>query len=288
MKPALTVLMPVYNGEKYLGQAVESILDQTFAGFDLLIIDDCSSDRSVDIIRSYRDSRIRLVQNDRNRGLIGTLNEGIELAERSYIARMDQDDISMPERLRKQIEFMETHPEVAVCGCWAVEIDENGNSLRKRETPVGPQMVKDCWRPSPIIHPSAFMRTAIAKKYTYDKNFIDAEDYELWLRIAKDHPIDNIPEYLLHYRMNSSGITNVYRQRQLQSTYAAFRKHVAYADVTYDEFCSLLFLDSKVHPLRRIYKSRRLLLRGSSDIRSFVADNRDYFNYWRESRHARP
>jgi hypothetical protein len=132
------------------------------------------------------------------------------------------------------------------------------------------------------------MRTAIARKYTYDKNFIDAEDYELWLRIAKDHPIDNIPEYLLHYRMNSSGITNVYRQRQLQSTYAAFRKHVAYADVTYDEFCSLLFLDSKVHPLRRIYKSRRLLLRGSSDILSFVADNRDYFNYWRESRHARP
>lgn len=287
MKSSITVLMPVYDGGKYLGQAIESILNQTFAGFDLLIIDDCSSDRSVDIIRSYRDSRIRLVQNDSNMGLIGTLNKGIALATGSFIARMDQDDISMPERLRKQTEFMEAHPEVAVCGCWATDIDEDGNASGKRETPVGPQMAKDYWRPSPIIHPSAFMRTAIAKKYTYDMSFIDAEDYELWLRIARDHPIDNIAEYLLHYRMNSTSITNVRRQSQLQSTYAAFRKHVMLSDLSYDEFCSLLFIDSKVHPLRRIYKSRRLLLRGRSDLRSFVADNRDYLNYWLDSRHAR-
>lgn len=287
MNPPITVLMPVFNGEKYLGQAVESILDQTFSGFELLIIDDCSSDRSFDMIRSYRDSRIRLVQNNSNMGLIGTLNKGIELAAGSFIARMDQDDISMPERLGKQIAFMETHTEVAVCGCWAIEIDENGNRLGKRETPVGRRMAKDYWRPSPIIHPSAFMRTAIARRYTYDKDFIDAEDYELWLRIARDHRIDNIPEYLLYYRMNSSSITNVHRQRQLQSTYAAFRKHVARSDLSYSEFCSLLFIDSSVHPLKRIYKSRRLLLRERSDLRSFIADNRDYLNFWLDSRHVR-
>jgi len=287
MKSLVTVLMPVYNGEKHLGQAIESILNQTFADFDLLIINDSSRDRSIDIIRSYRDSRIRLVQNDSNMGLINTLNKGIELATGSFIARMDQDDISMPERFRKQIEFMETHPEVAVCGCWAVNIDENGNSLGKRETPVGPQMAKEYWRPSPIIHPSAFMRTAIAKKYTYDKRFIDAEDYELWLRIARNHQIENIAEYLLYYRINPTSITGVHRKRQLQSTYAAFREHALDMDISYEEFCSLLFLDSKVHPIRRLYKSRRLLLKDRSDVRAFVSNNVDYLRYWLNSRHAR-
>jgi glycosyltransferase involved in cell wall biosynthesis len=275
--------MPVYNGEKYVGEAIESILTQTFADFEFLIINDCSTDKSVDIIGSYRDNRIRLLHNEVNMGLIDTLNKGIDLATGGYIARMDQDDISMPERLQRQVAFMETHPGTAVCGTWAVTIDEDGKPLGKLETPVGPRIDKDLWRPSPIIHPSAFMRTSVARHYKYNRQFIDAEDYELWLRISKDYPIENIGEYLLHYRISPTSITTVHRQRQLQSTFHAFITHVGPENMSYEEFCSLLFLSNSVHPFRRMLKSSRLLMKGWGDVRFFIWDNYAYFRYWMNS-----
>ena len=118
MNPKVTVLMPVYNGEKYLKEAITSILLQTFDDFEFLIINDGSSDASVDIIQSFRDPRIRLVHNDTNIGLIATLNKGLKLAHGKYVARMDQDDISLPRRLEKQTYFMDNNPDVGVCGTW--------------------------------------------------------------------------------------------------------------------------------------------------------------------------
>ena len=113
----LTVLMPVYNAEKYLKPALESILNQTYKDFEFLIIDDGSTDKSLEIIKSYNDSRIRLIGHEQNQKLIATLNEGIKLAQGEYIARMDADDISAPERLQKQMEFLEKHPATVVLGC---------------------------------------------------------------------------------------------------------------------------------------------------------------------------
>ena len=114
--PKITVLMPVYNGEKYLRESVDSILNQTFTDFELLIINDGSTDSSMEILNSYSDSRIRIVTNEVNLRLIKTLNKGIDLATGEYIARMDCDDIADPKRLEIQLQYMEKHPDVAVCG----------------------------------------------------------------------------------------------------------------------------------------------------------------------------
>ena len=115
--PLITVLMPVYNGAKYLNEAIDSILNQTFSDFELLIIDDGSTDQSIDLIKAYNDPRIKLIVNKKNIGQSATLNKGLELARGKYIARMDQDDISMPERLKKQMGFMDEYPKFAVPGC---------------------------------------------------------------------------------------------------------------------------------------------------------------------------
>jgi len=117
-QPQLTVLMPVYNGGPFLRSAIESILNQDFSDFDFLIIDDGSTDGSHEIAASYADPRIRLESNGRNLGLIATLNRGLDLARGTYVARMDADDIAFPDRLSKQLTFMEAHPEIGLCGTW--------------------------------------------------------------------------------------------------------------------------------------------------------------------------
>ena len=120
--PALTVLMPVYNTEKYLKEAVDSILQQSFPDFEFLIIDDSSTDSSAEIIAAYRDPRIRVLKNEKNMGMSATLNKGIEMCRTELIARMDADDISYPERLEKQFRFFESNPECALLYTWAQEI----------------------------------------------------------------------------------------------------------------------------------------------------------------------
>ena len=116
VQPKISVVMPAYNAENYIREAIDSILAQTFRDFEFLIIDDGSTDHTVEIIRSYSDSRIRLYQNERNMGVAATLNRGLDLARGEYIARMDADDISLPERFAKQAAYMDAHPDVAVCG----------------------------------------------------------------------------------------------------------------------------------------------------------------------------
>lgn len=115
-KPAISVLMPVYNSEKYLNEAIESILNQTFVDFEFIIINDASNDNSENIIESYQDSRIKYFKNEKNLGVAKTLNKGLKLAQGKYIARMDSDDISLPERLYKQFKFMEVYNDIDVCG----------------------------------------------------------------------------------------------------------------------------------------------------------------------------
>ena len=121
MNPKVTVLMPVYNCEKYLRESIESILNQTFKDFEFLIINDGSSDKSAEIVESYNDNRINFVQNEKNIGLAASLNRGLDIAKGEYIARMDADDISLPERLEKQVRFMETNPQIGICG----QLDKN-------------------------------------------------------------------------------------------------------------------------------------------------------------------
>lgn len=217
--PKITVLMPVYNGEKYLQEAINSILSQTFSNFEFLIIDDGSTDHSYKIINAYKDKRIRVIQNKFNIGLEKTLNRGILLAKGEYIARMDCDDISLPTRLQKQIDYMDANPHVTVCGTHAEIFGSKANIWTP---PVSHHQIKCCLLfNSALIHPSVIMRKKeiINNHLMYDESqkFERAEDYELWVRISKNHKLANIGEILLRHRIQASSVGRVYTQEQVYS-----------------------------------------------------------------------
>jgi len=214
-EPKVTVLMPVYNGEKYLAEAIDSILGQTFTDFEFLIINDASKDRTVEIIESYKDERIRLVHNEENLKLIATLNKGIELARGKYLARMDADDISVPHRLERQVAYLEANPSVAVCGCWADMIGEDAGHIWKfpmeHEAIKARLLFENC-----ISHPGVTVRRSILNdpKLRYDPEYTHVEDWEFWSHISMKHRLHNIQEILLHYRLNDNSVSRVYEEEQ--------------------------------------------------------------------------
>jgi glycosyltransferase involved in cell wall biosynthesis len=226
-KPKITVLMPVYNGEKYLEEAIESILDQTFTDFEFLIINDGSTDRSVEMIESYNDPRIRLVHNKTNMKLTATLNRGLRLARGEYIARMDCDDISLPERFEKQLSFLEANPEVGIIGSGFKIIDQNGISVNAPVLfPSRPGVVEWClYFYSPISHPAAMMRKEVVLRtggYTseviYGREKYSGEDYDLWRRSCKVTKLSNLQDVMLLLRKHDTNVTKTYLDEHLINT----------------------------------------------------------------------
>lgn len=219
-RPMITVLMAVYNGEKFLKEAMESILNQTYKDFEFLIINDGSTDKSVEIIESFNDPRIRLVHNEKNLKLIASLNKGISLARGKYIARMDCDDISMPERFEKEVEFLENHSDYGMVGTCYNIIDAQGKVQRNVSYPSNPDLIKlflslTC----PLVHGSVMIRAELLKKNLYGSNdFSAVEDYELWTRIAEKSKIYNIPEHLFRYRIYGESFSDSKSQLMHEQT----------------------------------------------------------------------
>ena len=198
--PAVSVVMPVYNGEKYLRESIDSILNQTYTDYEFIIVNDGSNDKTEEIILSYNDNRIRYIKNEKNLQIVKSLNRGIELAKGRYIARMDADDISLPRRFEKQITFMENNLEIGVCGTWLKTIGEK----------------EEVWK-LPVIHEEIAMQMFFfidnasysvsqdshIKKLThiYSDDFNKAEDYELWTRLLVKTKFANYPKVLLKYRL---------------------------------------------------------------------------------------
>jgi len=200
MKTKVTVILAVYNSEKYLKESIDSILNQTFKDFELLIINDGSTDSSSDIIKSYTDNRI-IVVNQTNQGLAASLNKSIELSRGEYIARMDHDDISCLERLETQVSFMDRHPEIGVCGAWADLINNEGEKIGKATYPLyHDQMETFLLFNSPLCHPSVILRKEVLIANNLKYNLIKTEDFDLWIRLVKVTKFANIPKTLIKYR----------------------------------------------------------------------------------------
>ena len=223
--PKITVLMPVYNGAQFLKEAIESILNQTFKDYELLIIDDGSSDNSRSIILSYHDERIRYVKNRKNIGLIGTLNKGINLAAGLYIARMDQDDVSKPYRLETQFRFMEKNKEVGLCGSWYEII----GSRQIIKVPVNHELIDvSLIENSCFGHPTVIIRRSVLLgDNIYYPDCSDAEDYAMWSRLSGITKLANIPEVLLEYRIHPSQISSSRKESQLNSANAVRLNHLS-------------------------------------------------------------
>ena len=208
--PLVSVVLSVYNGEKYLGEAIESILNQTYKNFEFIIVNDGSADRSLKIIKSYDDERIVLISR-KNRGLIASLNEGIKKAKGKYIARMDADDISLPQRFIEQVSYMEEHKDIGVCGSWIEVFGENfNNKIWKLKT--GNDVLKLMLLFAvPFAHPSVMIRKRILDehKIIYDKIFLHAEDYKFWVDLSYYTNFANIPKVLFRYRYVETSISRL-------------------------------------------------------------------------------
>ena len=199
--------MPVYNGEKYLCEAIDSILRQTYRDFDFLIIDDGSTDHSLDIINSYRDSRIKLIRNKKNLGLVQTLNFGLEISDTEYIARMDCDDISLPKRLEKQVAFMDANPAVGISGTWVKPVSGKRNNVWKYA--VDPAEIKSqLFFDSCLAHPSVIMRKNKLSRHqlSYDKQHVVAQDWGFWQKASFFFDLANLAQVLLLYRTSNKNV----------------------------------------------------------------------------------
>ncbi|MCB9062393.1 MAG: glycosyltransferase [Halobacteriovoraceae bacterium] len=224
----LSVLLPVYNAQDFISQAIESILKQTFENFELVIIDDGSTDNTAKIISNFVDKRIRYFKNENNLKLIETLNKGISLCVGKYLARMDADDICHPQRFELQIAHLKNNPETAVVGSNIIFIDRHnriiGRGIKAPEThhAIVWEFLKRC----ALYHPTVMInKELIGSELSYDSNYPHAEDYELWMRLSRKFKLANMSQDLLRYRIHKESITAKYSDESLSSMMRAITKN---------------------------------------------------------------
>jgi glycosyltransferase involved in cell wall biosynthesis len=209
--PKVSIIMSVYNAQTYLEEAISSILNQNYSDFEFLIVDDCSTDDSLNIIDLFMktDQRIQLIQNKSNQGLTKNLNILIRKANGKYIARMDADDISHPDRLKKQVEFLDNDPNTDILGTFSQNISEKGEIIGIRKVPVtNDEIIKLLPKLNPISHPTVMFRSSSLKEIGgYDERFRTSQDFHLWFKAA-GHGLRfyNMPKVLFQYRMNDNYI----------------------------------------------------------------------------------
>lgn len=230
--PKITVLMPVYNCEPYIEEAVRSILNQTFTDFEFLIIDDFSNDNTVSIIKSIKDSRIILIEKSFNTGLTNSLNLGLNLAKGEYIARMDGDDISLPYRFSKQLNYLDSNPKVILCGTNISIIDTD----RIIKFPEKNEEIKMAFlNGNCMAHPSVMIRKNSLQEFNlkYDKSKEPAEDYDFWVRLLGVGELYNFQEVLLNYRVHDFQVSQKREAEQIQTTIDTRLKMLNYLNYSF-------------------------------------------------------
>lgn len=218
MRPDISVIMSVYNGETYLEEAIESVINQTFQNWELIVINDCSTDRTAEILESFalRDERIKVHTNEVNLKLPSSLNKAISLSCGKYIARMDADDICLPDRLEKQYKFMEERKDVALSSCRFMTVKNgvyaSGGAGGRCDFEAIKSMLLVA---NPILHPGVIAKADVMKNLNYDTTLTCTEDLELWTRmVMSNQKIEILPECLLIYRLHDKQITSTTLERQ--------------------------------------------------------------------------
>jgi GT2 family glycosyltransferase len=216
--PTVSILMSVHNGEKYLEQTLQSITSQTYTDFEVIIINDCSTDQTSNILGKYKDNeKFKIINNESCLGLTKSLNIGISKARGKYIARLDADDIALPERLSIQKQFLDDNKDIVCIGSASIIIDENGNKTGFKKVVSNIDTLKfRMILANQISHPSAFFRTEIIKKIGgYNENYKYAQDFNLWSRLLKaGYKISNIEKPLILYRVHNKSISAEMRRRR--------------------------------------------------------------------------
>lgn len=262
MKPKVSVIMPVYNAEKYVEQAIESILNQTFEDFELLIINDHPKDGTMNVVESIKDKRIRIIENDKNRGIAYSRNRGLEEAKGEYIALMDHDDLTDKERLELEVAFLDSHPEIGIIGGSVVKIDENNCKISQpvfaltNPGYIRAQMMFFC----PMFNGSTLFRKSFVDEYgmRYQENCLGMEDYRFWIEASLHTQITNFQQTFLYWRVSETGETTrvkKMKKEERKKLYAEFQLYALQANgfkLTTQE--QNIFTDAFEESKRIIYK----------------------------------
>jgi len=242
--PKISVIMSVFNGEEYLEESIKSILNQTFKDFEFIIVNDGSTNRTEEILEKYqsKDPRIKIIVNEENIGLTKSLNKAIDISRGKYIARQDADDISLPQRLEKQVEFLETHNEIKVLGTFGYKIDKDGDILAEQTLPISLEQIKKTLiKTNPFIHSSVMMEKEIIDRVgKYNEKFRTSQDYELWFRILRIAKGYNLPLFLVKKRYHKDMISLKKDKEELKNT-SFFRKQ-AMKKGDYSKLCYVYLL----------------------------------------------
>ena len=238
IKPKVTVFIPVHNRENYICVAVNSILAQTFENFELVVVDDGSTDRTLEVLNSYTDPRLRVARNTRNQGIPATRNHGLKLARGEYIALLDSDDHAYPERLARQVKFLDANPQITQVGSWCSFMDSDGNMLDKvRRQPLKPEdihahLLFHC----PVINRTVMARTAALQEIGYDTAFPRCQDYEMHSRLVMaGHSLANLPEILVCGREHPGRFTGQTSELGRDRKIAVYRRMLALIDIDASE-----------------------------------------------------
>lgn len=216
MNPDISVVIASYNNENYIAETIQSILNQTYKYFELIIVDDCSTDNSRDVINSFSDPRIRLLTLNENRGPGIARNTGIKASKAKYVAIIDSDDIACPERLQKQYEFMEKNLQIGASGSWMKVIN---TETVMQSAPEFDRIKLNSLFNSPLPNPSVIFRKAVLfeNNIFYNEQYRQAQDYDLWAKLMWVTELANIPEVLTFYRVHENSITSVHKEKQVQN-----------------------------------------------------------------------
>ncbi len=260
-QPLVSVIMSVYNGERFLQQAVDSILQQTYSNWEFIIIDDNSTDLTASILSGYSDERIRVLKNDQQLGLTQNLNAAVEISTGEFIARMDADDISLPLRLEKQVKYLKNAPLLAGVAGFIEFIDENGSPSgiwkHDRQTNTASKIRALLPWENCIAHPTVMLRRNVISRYKYNIAQKHSQDWDLWLRLfANDLALEKLNEVVLQYRLHTSSVTYIQKkQSAFKKKNEIYRRYFASAGFKWNMF------NLKVYSC---YLVNKLMLHGSN------------------------
>lgn len=223
--PRVSIVMPVFNSGKFVAESIRSLLDQTYRDFELIIVDDGSTDSSKEIIAGFTDPRIRVLTNDKNQGIVFSRNKGLAQVRGEYYAPFDSDDIASQDKLEKQVKYMDAHPEIAMIGSWAKMMDESDKTLNQRwKLTSKPELIPSIMLfRNYFVHSSLLVRMKAIENINYEPGLDVVEDYKFCADLAFSHPVSIFPDYLLKYRVHSKSAMRINNRRLLEQDTRIYR-----------------------------------------------------------------
>ncbi|WP_272023352.1 glycosyltransferase family 2 protein [Olleya namhaensis] len=256
MKVLISVVLPVYNVEPYIKECIDSILNQTIQDFEVIVIDDCSTDSTVAVVESYNDDRISIIKKEKNKGLIDSLNLGFRLAKGKYIARVDGDDINVLNRFEKQLLFLESNPDVKACGCWLQIYDDPSKVIKHKEwhEEITAELLLKC----PMSLGATMLNKEAYVHASFDKSKKHVEDYDFWARTAWGYKMHNLQEVLYYYRVHGKQVSSLYNH--IQKEHDIGIKLDLFKKIQYDQVVFSDMLITKILLFDQYFKVRELAL----------------------------